>query len=100
MASEITEAHQITGKYIFEQKLKGKPIMLPWSSRPWLEEIKHLKILVEYGLLEEGDPIGSGRYWVRYPIMFNGSNSAADNDKWHELKPGQRLAEPGDMWEI
>ena len=96
---DITEKHQITRKYIFQQKLAGKPIKIPWSPNPWLEEIKHLKILLECGILEEGEG-RSGRFWVRYPILFHGSNHAGDNDRWHELDTGQRLAEPGDLWEI
>lgn len=99
MANEITEKHQITKKYIFEQKLKGEPIMIPWSENPWIEEIKHLGILVKYGILEEGEG-QLGRFWVRYPILFHGSDSAARNDKWQELKPGQRIAAPGDLWTI
>ena len=95
----ITEASHITRKYIFEQKLKGEPIKIPWSPRPWLEEIKHLGILVECGILEEGEG-RPGRYWVRYPVLFHSSNSAAYNDRWHELGPGERIAEPGDLWDL
>ena len=87
----------ITKKYIFEQKLKGEPVEIPRSNTPWYEE--NVSILVECGILEEGEG-QKGRYWVRYPILFHGSNYAAVEDKWHELKPGQRLANTGDEWDL
>lgn len=105
MASEpkvdysITEPHQITRKYIFTQKLKGEPILIPWSSKPWMEAMKHLSILVECYILE-ADESRDGRYWVRYPVIMHGSDHAANNDKWHELPVGQRICEPGDIWEL
>ena len=89
----------LTKKYIFEQKLKGEPIKIPWSDHPWLEEIKHLNILIECGILEEGEG-KAGRFWVRYPVLFHSTNYAALDDKWHELKPGQRIAQPGDLWDM
>ena len=90
---------KLTKKYIFEQKLKGEPIKIPESNIPWMKEIKNLGILVECGILEEGEG-NKGRFWVRYPILFYGSNRASENDKWHVLKSGQRLAEPGDLWDL
>ena len=105
MASEpkidynITEPHQITRKYIFEQKLKGDPILIPWSAKPWVEAMKHLNILIECGILEVGEGT-EGRYWVRYPIAIHGSNDPSKNDKWHKLDAGQRICSPGDQWLI
>ena len=99
MAYDITEPHELTKKYIFKQKLAGDPITIPASKLPWLKIIKHLDILIECGILEEGEG-RPGRYWVRYPVMFHGSDSAEHNDKWHKLPAGQRLAEPGDLWEL
>lgn len=90
---------QITKKYIFEQKLKGEPVMIPLSKAPWLEQIKDLGILVECGILEEGEG-KPGRFWVRYPVLFHGTNHAGSNDKWHTLPPGGRLAVPDDLWEL
>jgi len=103
MASEpkvdysITEPHQITRKYIFTQKLKGEPVLIPWSAKPWIEAIKHLDILIECGILEEGEG-AKGRYWVRYPVILHGTDHAAKNDQWHELPAGQRICSPGDIW--
>jgi len=105
MASEpkvdysITEPHQITRLYIFEQKLKGEPILIPWSPKPWVEAIKHLGILTDCGILE-ADESREGRYWVRYPVMFHSTGSAADNERWHRLPAGERICAPGDTWEL
>lgn len=89
----------LTKKYIFEQKLKGEPIKIPNTNTPWLEEIKHLDILVECGILEEGEG-GRGRFWVRYPILFHGSDHGIDKDGWRTIEPGLRLAQSGDEWDL
>ena len=96
---DITEPHQITGKYIFEQKLKGEPILIPWSPKPWVEAIKHLSILTECGILEADDS-REGRYWVRYPVILHGAQSPASNDQWHYLDTDQRICSSGDIWDL
>ena len=100
---------KITKKYIFECKLKGEPITIPWSPEPWLETIKHLDILVECGILEEGDPQKTGRFIVRYPVIMYGSRHTDGqhcgvkdkrSDHWTTLNIGARIAEPGDVWDL
>ena len=64
-----------------------------------MEAMKHLRILVESGILE-ADESRDGRYWVRYPVIMHGSDDAAVNDQWHEISVGRRICEPGDIWEL
>lgn len=92
---------QITKKYIFEQKLKGEPVVIPWSKEPWSSEMRNLGVLVKYDILED---CGNDRFKVCYPVTMHGSyyTEYLNNrmDGWTVLPVGARIAKPGDMWTL